>query len=174
MRTRCAWSRHGNRQKIGEIDLSSDCSLRVKRGVPCWRGVPWRGVPWRGVPWRGVPARGSGAGFRPLLLVVHVYSCTHRFCALSELSRLYFMSSQLAWGCAPVRGGNECQRRIKIYQNYAFCARPYGHMAKSYLKRNGNFTFPSIFALPEITFSLTQPHMRGLGRTRSQQHYFSF
>ena len=71
-------------------------------------------------------------------------------------------------------GGNECQRRIKIYQNYAFCARPYGHMAKSYLKRNGNFTFPSIFALPEITFSLTQPHMRGLGRTRSQQHYFSF
>ena len=123
---------------------------------------------------RGSVARGSGAGFRPLLLVVHVYSCTHRFCALSELSRLYFMSSQLAWGCAPVRGGNECQRRIKIYQNYAFCARPYGHMAKSYLKRNGNFTFPSIFALPEITFSLTQPHMRGLGRTRSQQHYFSF
>ena len=36
----------------------------MKRGVPCWRGVPWRGVPWRGVPWRGVPARGSGAGFR--------------------------------------------------------------------------------------------------------------
>ena len=133
-----------------------------------------RGSVARGSVARGSVARGSGAGFRPLLLVVHVYSCTHRFCALSELSRLYFMSSQLAWGCAPVRGGNECQRRIKIYQNYAFCARPYGHMAKSYLKRNGNFTFPSIFALPEITFSLTQPHMRGLGRTRSQQHYFSF
>ena len=59
LRTRSARSRGLNRQSAGETCLTPTVHMRVKRGVPCWRGVPWRGVPWRGVPCAGCRARGA-------------------------------------------------------------------------------------------------------------------
>ena len=64
LRSRSAWSRGLNRRSVGETRLIPTVLMRVKRGVPCWRGVPWRGVPWRGVPCAGCRARGAVAGFR--------------------------------------------------------------------------------------------------------------